>query len=53
MTEQLRQFYSLGGLNAATYDIRTVTPGGEIEFYVARRRYPLGRFWSLLAVPAA
>lgn len=33
-----RRFYSLGGINAATYDIRTATPGGEIDFYVARAR---------------
>lgn len=33
-----RPFYSLGGINAATYDIRTVTPAGEIDFYVGRAR---------------
>jgi len=33
-----RRFYSLGGINAATYDIRTATPAGEIDFYVARAR---------------
>jgi ubiquinone/menaquinone biosynthesis C-methylase UbiE len=33
-----RRFYSLGGINAGTYDIRTETPAGEIEFYVARAR---------------
>ena len=33
-----RRFYSLGGINAATYDIRTATPAGEIDFYVARSR---------------
>ena len=33
-----RHFYSLGGINAATYDLRTVTPAGEIDFYVGRAR---------------
>jgi len=37
MTTQ-RRFYSLGGINAATYDIRTETPPGEIDFYVTRAR---------------
>ena len=33
-----RRFYSLGGINAATYDLRTETPAGEIDFYVERAR---------------
>jgi ubiquinone/menaquinone biosynthesis C-methylase UbiE len=38
MTHTPRPFYSLGGVNAETYDVRTETPAGEIEFYVARAR---------------
>ena len=38
MTTHTRQFYSLGGVNAATYDVRTETPAGEIDFYIARAR---------------
>jgi ubiquinone/menaquinone biosynthesis C-methylase UbiE len=38
MTEQPKSFYSLGGINAETYDMRTETPPGEIEFYIARAR---------------
>lgn len=34
MPDQARTFYSLGGINAATYDTRTETPPGEIDFYV-------------------
>jgi ubiquinone/menaquinone biosynthesis C-methylase UbiE len=37
-TTAARRFYSLGGINAATYDTRTTTPPGEIDFYVARAR---------------
>ena len=37
MTER-RRFYALGGINAATYDVRTQTPAGELDFYVARAR---------------
>lgn len=33
-----QRFYSLGGINAATYDLRTATPAGEIDFYVERAR---------------
>ena len=34
----MRNFYSLGGVNAETYDARTGTPAGEIEFYASRAR---------------
>jgi ubiquinone/menaquinone biosynthesis C-methylase UbiE len=34
----MRSFYSLGGINAETYDARTGTPAGEIEFYVDHAR---------------
>lgn len=34
----LRQFYSLGGLNAETYDARTLGFPGEIDFFVDRAR---------------
>lgn len=37
-TSQARQFYSLGGINAQTYDMRTEDQPGEIDFYVARAR---------------
>lgn len=33
-----RQFYSLGGINAETYDTRTEGQPGEIDFYVVRSR---------------
>jgi len=35
---QTREFYSSGGLNAETYDLRTETPSGEIDFYIDRAR---------------
>lgn len=38
MTEALRSFYSPGGINAETYDTRTLGFPGEIEFWVARAR---------------
>jgi SAM-dependent methyltransferase len=38
MHNHARPFYSLGGINAETYDIRTETPPGEIEFYVQHAR---------------
>jgi SAM-dependent methyltransferase len=37
-----RRFYSLGGVNAASYDLRTDTPPGEIEFYVEHARAAAG-----------
>jgi ubiquinone/menaquinone biosynthesis C-methylase UbiE len=37
-TTSTRRFYALGGINARTYDLRTETPSGEIDFYVARAR---------------
>jgi SAM-dependent methyltransferase len=33
-----RPFYSAGGLNAETYDTRTVSAPGEIDFYIDRAR---------------
>lgn len=47
MTNTPRRFYSLGGINAETYDVRTQTPAGEIEFYVARARASGGRVLEL------
>src|SRR3982751_6348244 len=38
MTVEARSFYSLGGINAETYDARTETPPGEIDFYVRHAR---------------
>jgi SAM-dependent methyltransferase len=38
ITSQARRFYSLGGINALTYDMRTEDQPGEIDFYVARAR---------------
>ena len=38
MTETVRSFYSLGGLNVETYDARTLGFPGEIDFWVARAR---------------
>jgi SAM-dependent methyltransferase len=37
-TSEPRPFYSTGGLNVETYDTRTATPPGEIEFYIDRAR---------------
>src|SRR6185503_13706615 len=37
-TSEPRAFYSTGGLNVETYDVRTATPPGEIAFYVERAR---------------
>lgn len=37
-TSKSRPFYSTGGLNVETYDVRTATPPGEIEFYIDRAR---------------
>jgi SAM-dependent methyltransferase len=36
MTTTSRSFYADGGLNAETYDVRTLGAPGEIDFYVAR-----------------
>ena len=34
----MRPFYSPGGINVETYDTRTVSSPGEIDFYVAKAR---------------
>jgi len=38
MTDRVRSFYSPGGINAETYDTRTLGFPGEIDFWVARAR---------------
>ena len=54
-TTSTRRFYSLGGINAATYDVRTETAPGEIDFYVARARASGGAVLELTAprIPCA
>ena len=42
-TSEPRSFYSAGGLNVETYDARTATPPGEIEFYVEHARRSGGK----------
>jgi SAM-dependent methyltransferase len=46
-TSEPRPFYSTGGLNVETYDARTATPPGEIEFYIDRARRSAGTVLEL------